>query len=608
MSSISCVNELEDAVIGYICDMLDSIWIVELLNVGNRLLTVKLCSRSGVSRYCDVGEYGPYIGPLQVILPQLKGLKTISLTSKENAYFGSLLVDVIPSTVTSIELKGDSIFEDCFEKRNGKDEYFFDFTRRFPSLQSLTLLYKKSSLSSYTEYSDSLSMHEIDKQDQNKKVGSTAPDNSNQELSSCKYDYGGISRKQAHRSWLDVHLPHFPPTLTRLCLNATARTTRIERVRFPRALEHLEIGCIHLGSLAWIFTLPFLLTLKLSSILYVDAIDEPFESQKHPTLSRLHLTMGTWTKERELINLSHRLKTLLPAIPHLKDFCLVPTSDPFGAAEGCFERVKLSTPCTWLNDGIHLRTLSFPLSEEASFPRTLVKLSIYEPRRGIHTTLSREQVTRLPPMLTVLKSNLKLRKEDVELLPRTLTSMTIHFESTEFYAYPPLLTHLENCYISVNKKNLKKISEHLPHLMVLCQSDDDLHLKTEIDLSLYKTGWTNLVNASWMEDFDALHRLVVEFMKFPKKSPQKMLKDLWEGIYYSSLVDDSRINQLPLTSLNWFRLRGLCSFPHRIGEVSFWFLLRTNLRSDLFCTKTFFKWAGPYIENPDWRDDEDLNL
>ncbi|MBL8029234.1 MAG: hypothetical protein JNL74_22625 [Fibrobacteres bacterium] len=108
MSSINCINELEDAVLGSICDLLDALSIVELLHVGNRLLTLKLCSPFGISRYCNVGEYGTSEGPHEVILPQLKGLKTVSITGYESR-LGSLL-EYLPETLTCIEFEGI----DCF--------------------------------------------------------------------------------------------------------------------------------------------------------------------------------------------------------------------------------------------------------------------------------------------------------------------------------------------------------------------------------------------------------------------------------------------------------------------------------------------------------------
>lgn len=143
-ASILCINELSDTILGYIGDILDVLSILELFRVGNRLLTFKLRSPSGISRFCDLSEYGSHSYPLtEPILIQLKGLKSISVKNAD--HLGKLLAH-LPKTMTNIDLTGENCLEACFEIRKVKEEPCRNLFSLFPHLQSISLKYPQVEL------------------------------------------------------------------------------------------------------------------------------------------------------------------------------------------------------------------------------------------------------------------------------------------------------------------------------------------------------------------------------------------------------------------------------------------------------------------------------
>ena len=81
-------------------------------------------------------------------------------------------------------------------------------------------------------------------------------------------------------------------------------------------------------------------------------------------------------------------------------------------------------------------------------------------------------------------------------------------------------------------------------------------MRTELQLSIEETGWTNLRNAAYLEDFDALDRLVVEYIKLPYSDETKLAM-IWKDVYcwLAQEMNKGEGNiQHPVASLNWFRL------------------------------------------------------
>lgn len=572
MTSIKCLNELPDRVIEAIVEFLDLLDLTEVLQIGNRLLSLKLGTAFTHYSYNDTGRYGLSVCAHQWLLPQLVGLKRVCIsTFPSSTKLSELIVEILPKTVTSIDLGGGHSLKAWMK---GADQIPTNFGERFPSLNSLSLRRDNS-------YCVSM--------------------------------------------WLESHLPSFPPTLTHLCLEHIFKTP-FDDTQFPASLEYLEIVLEELPDFSWIFTLPRLHTLKLDLVSSCDYEDGEelgeCAGMQHSALTTLHLIVykdevdenfagyGVHFNFQDFLStLRSTLKTLFRALPALKELSTGRVGEIWN------DDMTYSAPS-------NLRILSCPIISGTTYPNHLEELSwgyhFEKPSEEVLGEINSVDVARLPPSLLVLHGSYLMLGTDVQgsLFPRNITSLTvfgIHPEMID--SLPPRLTRLSTLVELVPYMELfNKINSALPLLSVMSTEQHDFCKIATSKLSIYGSGWTCLTHATFSEDVDSLESLVEHWKREGERGLWTAVFKVIDELRHVYHIDDlcklpeQQILRLPLRSLEWFRMRGLCSSPRRRrGRVDSP-CLAGGMELSTLDTLSFIQWAHPHLDKSAWKSGSVLIL
>ena len=588
MVHLKCLNELSEEAIGAICEMIDLLSLVAVLKIGNRLLTAKICSQSGIGRYQDVGEYGISELAHHWLLPQLKGIKSVSLNLPSSNLLSRQIFGTIPDTATSIDLNGRQWVEVCLRK-DEEDETTFQ-----PSLVPLDL-------ASRFPHLISLSLH-----------NPTAD------------DFDLLEQYPERKEWRNEFWSVFPPGLTRLCFNMTLWSSTLNEIVFPGQLQYLEL-VVNQFKFGWIFSLPHLHTLIMRSMEWMkldeddEWEDEVVFERKHRMLRRLHLLYHPVVEVFDNFE-PKTLKALLSCLPALEELA-VDFDENSDMPHDSFTMASSS-----------LRSFTCGHSRFAKYPNSLTKLDrerVREPDIGF-LEANDSEISLLPPSLLELYDPLLfLEDHHYSLLPRSLTTLVVHSIELDFLPdCPPLLTRLGSIVYDFSSQNLL-LSNHvdketlpqnqaakvesdslslllsklnsLPHLSIAEVNGTTLYRTKDVNHSIFQSGWTCLFYAALKEDLDALQTITVEKMAPSQKSQQEKLQSLWTQLLDIPLfLSPSTPYQLPTATLDWFRMRGLCANPRSLGAVSFLFLYSKILQTPLIDSLAFFKWASPFLQKSDW--------
>lgn len=227
----------------------------ELLKVGNRLLTHRLCGIHSISRYCNRDEYGNPILWSDYVIKQLRGLKSLILSTDPlhivTAVSPPVLLQTLPKTIEEIRIDSLNVLEHWYTPKSDNLNLLtpFDFATHYPQLQTLSLTYSEL----------------------------------NCEANSC------VKRD----CWLTDHLPLLPPSLTCLHLNWPFPDLLNHLSHFPTRLQALTFSVTRLSGIFWLSSLPYLTYLKIDQLFKWMLLEHEIDVEKavntHSTLKTVEL-------------------------------------------------------------------------------------------------------------------------------------------------------------------------------------------------------------------------------------------------------------------------------------------------------------------------------
>lgn len=432
MEHQTCFNELCSEVLGDICARIELSSVVKLFKVGNRILTAKMGSVSGIRHYQDRKEFISSWNHFW-LLPQLQGLDTVSLSRSDlpSSTVNRKLLDLLPKTVTSLSLSGYKVCKSCFGK-NAQPDTNFDYASRFPQLFAFSM------------------------------------------------------RKYHEKRLKSVSLPEeyfrsFPVTLRQLTLDLTHfKNPVLDEVEFPINLEYLDF-LVNDFQITWILSLRCtrLHTLKVrSKEISASSFDDSSEAT-NLAMKTLHLWFDwPYSSVRSAEIAPYELEYILSNLPSLEEFQTHYSED---TKEGESMFTKHQT---------QLRTLVCGFSRPPSYGATLTKLELARDIEDECTDeLEDDVLAKLPSLLEFYDPSLNLKAHQYDLLPRTLTALVLCWIDVDsIKSLPPLLTRVGT--INSTKVDYDFESEEfclllnsLPFLKIA--DVDDLTMTLDLE-----SGWT----------------------------------------------------------------------------------------------------------------------
>lgn len=439
VGSQPCLNELSPEVIGHICSVLELGDVASLFKIGNRLLTTKMCSESGIRRYHDESESGVTCNHFW-LLCQLQGINTVSLSNLPTSSTGKgKLLDLLPKTVTSLHLSGREVCENCFGNEDQTDT-MVNLASRFPQLFAF-------SLQNYFE---------------------------------LRLTSAPLSKE---------YFQSFPLTLRQLRLDLTyLEDIPVNEIAFPVNLEHLDLS-VNNFELGWVLSLncsSHLHTLKVhSQELY--GCSPITVTTKNENLRTLHLWFDwPYRSLRGVKCAPTELKQVLSALPALEEF-----QTHFGEEDD-------KGPSMFTVHHPQLRTLVCGSSQCASYGTSLTKLEF---NRDIIDRMPRgfdvNSIVQLSSLREFYDPWLQLESNQYDLLPKSLTALTVWSVEPEMIKLlPPLLVRVgtiqsKTCDYDYDSEEFSAALNSLPHL-TLAEVDNGQDMivfaKTSIGWAKWQTS------------------------------------------------------------------------------------------------------------------------
>lgn len=573
-------TDLPEEVLTSISEFSGVLGLHQLFKCGNRLLTCKLTGTQSVTRYSNVSEYGRPILWLDWVICQLRGLKSLIIENDEvppfQPFVQSPMLWNLPSTMEEISIRSVNSLEAWYKPGNAEGEFIpFNFVQNLPNLRSLKLTHPDPEISY---------IH---------------PRNTN----------------DMREKWLLNHLRFLPPTLTSFHVDWMFNGIFNALKYFPPTLESLGFGMdddtpVPGISWLWRFTDLCSLTIYGASAWTVSAkefLEDGTEIGVHTTLKHLNLPRLAFFQSQDIDD---------------------DGDDDRTAARIFFDHFihleTLSGPSLFILGGeiqnltnLQKIEVSFPLNDEefesttqAYYPpsTTYIKASDGEECEPDMDEDLIHWVLKLPVHLVSLSA--PILKTHIKLLPRSITRLLLDQVAPEDDIIPDLPPNLTTLGLSLagidlfprdpangvvvghgfpyDASLMGTLTSEAPFCEFLEKLPDTLQTVRDCDVKNHKRHFVRTPNVSkslgfvkqngWTSMAHAIRKFDIEGMQACLAVIEGSLEMKWflTGIWDLEKADLKRRNvefeetklYFPEAALDWLRMRGVISCPHRVGSVS----------------------------------------